>query len=460
MLVIATSAAAVGHQSQAQLRARQPSAAPFAQSWAQRAAHDGGTQGEEHPRLRRRSRTSSASTARSRAATSSGPPSRSCRSSAARTTSTTSSATPRPRLEREGDEDDALVHDPPGRELELGRQEDPGHVQGLRLHVAGLADPKNDVVGARRLRPDHRLHPQGRQADHVQVEEAVCGWQDLFGVVYPSQALAGQDFNKIWTNCICGNDGKPDLRRPVHPHELHASGQGSTLKVNPFWYGKKPKLKEVDFKIITDTNTEVQAMRGGEVDAINPTFGINLLPLKCDPRRHVQPGAGPLPGAHRHPVRPEGAAAPALAVDAAGDHDGHRPPVDHQDGLRRARRQHEAARQPRVLPGRRVVQARLREVELQPDEVARAAEEALHRRPVVSVVESNSTIWTCAGLKAKFRFTWTASNATRTTQEAIIKARAEDHRHRDRRRVAAGERRVRADRHPVGATTTSPTSRG
>ena len=35
-----------------------------------------------------------------------------------------------------GDENDALVHDPPRRELELGRQEGPGHVQGLRLHVA------------------------------------------------------------------------------------------------------------------------------------------------------------------------------------------------------------------------------------------------------------------------------------------------------------------------------------
>ena len=34
----------------------------------------------------------------------------------------------------------------------------------------------------------------------------------------------------------------------------------------------------------------------------------------------------------------------------------------------------------------------------------------------------NDQIWTCAGYPAKFRYTWTASNATRTTQEAIIKA--------------------------------------
>jgi peptide/nickel transport system substrate-binding protein len=35
---------------------------------------------------------------------------------------------------------------------------------------------------------------------------------------------------------------------------------------------------------------------------------------------------------------------------------------------------------------------------------------------------SNSAIFTCSNLKASVRYTWTASNATRTTQEAIIKA--------------------------------------
>src|SRR6202008_1058559 len=38
----------------------------------------------------------------------------------------------------------------------------------------------------------------------------------------------------------------------------------------------------------------------------------------------------------------------------------------------------------------------------------------------------NDQYWTCAGFPAKFRYTWTASNATRTTQEAIIKAQLKD----------------------------------
>ena len=63
----------------------------------------------------------------------------------------------------------------------------------------------------------------------------------------------------------------------------YTKGQGSVLKANPFWAGKKPAINEVDFKLITDTNSEEEAMRGGEVDAISPTFGLYLQPLKSTP---------------------------------------------------------------------------------------------------------------------------------------------------------------------------------
>src|SRR5205823_5810486 len=49
---------------------------------------------------------------------------------------------------------------------------------------------------------------------------------------------------------------------------------------------------------------------------------------------HVQPGARPLPGAHRHPVRQPGPAAAARAVAAAGADARNRPRVDHHDALR------------------------------------------------------------------------------------------------------------------------------
>jgi peptide/nickel transport system substrate-binding protein len=103
-------------------------------------------------------------------------------------------------------------------------------------------------------------------------------YQDLFGLVYPSAAVAGLNWNTMWSNCVCGNDGKPVSDGPFYMSN-YTKGQGLTLKPNPYWYGHKPALKEVDFKLITDTNSEIQAMRGGEVDAINPSPQTSLSQL-------------------------------------------------------------------------------------------------------------------------------------------------------------------------------------
>src|SRR6476469_8447336 len=145
-----------------------------------------------------------------------------------------------------------------------------------------LVDPKNDVVSRDGYDQITGYTHKGDKQITFKWKKPYAAWQLLFGGVYPSTALAGQDFNKIWTNCICGNDGKPVSDGPFMLTN-YTKGQGSTLKKNALFYGKKAKLNEIDFKIITDTNTEVQAMRGGEVDAINPTFGINMLPLKSTP---------------------------------------------------------------------------------------------------------------------------------------------------------------------------------
>ena len=108
---------------------------------------------------------------------------------------------------------------------------------------------------------------------------AFADYKDMFGYIYPSKALAGQSFNTFWLNCVCGNDGHPISDGPFYMSN-YTKGQGVTLKANPDWYGTKPGLKEIDFKLITDTNSEIQAMRGGEVDAINPSPQTALTQLQ------------------------------------------------------------------------------------------------------------------------------------------------------------------------------------
>src|SRR4029077_16965376 len=88
--------------------------------------------------------------------------------------------------------------------------------------------------------------------------------------VFPGFALKGQLFNDYWHNCVCGNDGHPISNGPFYMSS-YTPGHGMVLKQNPKWYGKKAGLSSIVFKIITDPNSEIQALRGGEGDAIAPS---------------------------------------------------------------------------------------------------------------------------------------------------------------------------------------------
>ena len=138
--------------------------------------------------------------------------------------------------------------------------------------------------------------------------QAFADYRDLFGYIYPGFALKGQQFNDYWHNCVCGNDGHPISNGPFYMAS-YTEGQGMVLKKNPKWYGKKAGLSSVAFKIITDTNSEIQAMRGGEVDAITPSPESALSTLVNQKNLvysavpsftqehwdiHVGPGANPL----------------------------------------------------------------------------------------------------------------------------------------------------------------------
>jgi peptide/nickel transport system substrate-binding protein len=283
-----------------------------------------------------------------------------------------------------------------------------------------LVDPKNDVVSRDGYDQITGFTHKGQKQITFKWKKPYAAWQDLFGVIYPSQALAGQDFNKIWTSCICGNDGKPISDGPFLLTN-YTKGQGATLKVNPFWYGKKPKLTEVDFKIITDTNTEVQAMRGGEVDAINPTFGLNLLPLKSTPgvtfnqvpglfQEHIDIQFGPkgqplLRAPWMRQAIMMGIDRPAIIKTVYGEMAGNTKPLDSLV----------------YYPADAAYKPDFSKWNYNPTKALALLKAHCTGGPT-SVSQSNSNIWTCAGLKATFRYTWTASNATRTTQEAIIKA--------------------------------------
>jgi peptide/nickel transport system substrate-binding protein len=134
-----------------------------------------------------------------------------------------------------------------------------------------ITDPTSNVASAVGYSNIARAKGHGKTVTfYWKKGQAFADYRDLFGYVYPGFALKGQKFNDYWHNCVCGNDGHPISNGPFYMSS-YTQGQGMVIKKNPKWYGKKAGLSSIAFKIITDTNSEIQAMRGGEVDAITPS---------------------------------------------------------------------------------------------------------------------------------------------------------------------------------------------
>ncbi len=116
-------------------------------------------------------------------------------------------------------------------------------------------------------------------------------WSGAFGVL-PKHALQGRDFNTVWNT---------NVNNPVNGQRIgsgpflvsdYARGQSLTMVRNPRWWGKKPGVERVVFRFITNTDSEIQAMRGGEVDAIYPQPQLQLASLSRQSGLKVESNAG------------------------------------------------------------------------------------------------------------------------------------------------------------------------
>jgi len=142
-----------------------------------------------------------------------------------------------------------------------------------------IVDPKNNVASAVGYSNIASASGHGKTVTfRWKPGQAFADYRDLFGLILPGFALQGGSsgcgggctFNQYWHTGVVGSDNKPISDGPFYMAS-YTPNQGMLLKKNSHWYGKKAGLTSISFKIITDTNSEIQAMRGGEVDAITPS---------------------------------------------------------------------------------------------------------------------------------------------------------------------------------------------
>ncbi|MGZ4688541.1 MAG: ABC transporter substrate-binding protein [Acidimicrobiia bacterium] len=92
-----------------------------------------------------------------------------------------------------------------------------------------------------------------------------ASWTQLFSAdygIFPSHLLQGKDRDKEMKNGYTWSGG-PWLMK-------WDRGVSVTLTPNPKWYGPKPTIQKVIFKIITNTASEFEAFKSQEVSAIYP----------------------------------------------------------------------------------------------------------------------------------------------------------------------------------------------
>jgi peptide/nickel transport system substrate-binding protein len=280
-------------------------------------------------------------------------------------------------------------------------------------------DPKNNVAsttGYSNIK-NYTIKNSKTIIFHWKPGQPFADYRDLFGYIYPSFALKGLNFNTWWANCVCGTDGKPVSDGPFYLAK-YSRGQGVTLKPNPYWYGTKPGLSEIDFKLITDTNSEIQAMRGGEVDAINPSPQTALAAL-INQKGIVYSSIGGFIQEHWD-----------FQFGAKGN------PLLHAPWMRQAismgmdRHALVKALYGQISP----TQKPLDNVyyELGPNATPQFQKWAFAPKKALALLAShctggpstptagNTAIWTCSGQRAEFKFYTTAGNQRRATSAAIF----------------------------------------
>jgi peptide/nickel transport system substrate-binding protein len=157
-----------------------------------------------------------------------------------------------------------------------------------------IMNPKNEVASRSGYDSIQRMVKVNAKTVKAIFKQPYVNWRGLFSQLLPKHALQGQsDFNQVWlTNIADPRNNKPIGNGPYLVTN-YTKGQSVTLTANDkYWGATKPKIKTVVFRFITNTDSEIQAIRGGEVDMIYPQPQLQLASLKGVSGLQIQSNQG------------------------------------------------------------------------------------------------------------------------------------------------------------------------
>lgn len=112
--------------------------------------------------------------------------------------------------------------------------------------------------------------------------EPFASYRTLFNTtdgngVLPKHVLEGQDFDTVWNDAIVNPEtGEPIASGPFM-FDSWNKGRDLTIVRNEDYWGEPAGLDSIVFRFLEDSNTQVQALRGGEIDMMYPQPQLDLV---------------------------------------------------------------------------------------------------------------------------------------------------------------------------------------
>lgn len=150
-----------------------------------------------------------------------------------------------------------------------------------------IMDMKNTIASRVGFEDIQRIQKVNAKTIRVTFKKPFAAWRSLWGRVLPAHAAGGIEagnFDQSWRN------GPPIANGP---YRLASWSRGSQMVLtrNPNYWGKRAAVNSIVFRFIPDTNTQFQAMRGGEVHIINPQPQQQIVDIRRQSNIRVQQGS-------------------------------------------------------------------------------------------------------------------------------------------------------------------------
>jgi peptide/nickel transport system substrate-binding protein len=118
-----------------------------------------------------------------------------------------------------------------------------------------------------------------------------AAWKTIVGFPpLPAHVLRGANFNQVWRNDFFKPGSSTPISSGPFVFERWQRGSQLVLRKNANYWGKKAYLDRIVFRVVSDTNTQFQAIRSGELSVLRPQPQLQIADARRNSRLRVQFG--------------------------------------------------------------------------------------------------------------------------------------------------------------------------